>query len=67
MDSPPVGRLCDLAKVGELMELETQLDLFAPGQSQGEQPEPDSRDEPKPGAFWNGKIWVTNDDLPEGF
>jgi hypothetical protein len=52
------------------MEPENQLDLFAPKQPEGEQPEPDepeAKPEPdyskKPGAIWNGRIWATDDDL----
>lgn len=43
-----------------------QPTLFEQAQAEGEPPEPerDSPDKPKPGAFWNGHIWVSDDDLP---
>jgi len=58
-----VGWLCDVAKVGELMESENQPSLFDQAQSEEKATEPDSPDKPHPGAFWNGKIWVSDGDL----
>lgn len=43
-----------------------QLELFEQDVLKGKRTEPDldSPDTPKPGAFWNGHIWVSDDDLP---
>ena len=44
-----------------------QLQLFTESTVEPIEREPDSPDKPKPGAIWNGKIWASDDDLPEGF
>lgn len=52
-----------MAKVGELMELENQAGLIEQDQPEEQGTEHDSPDKPKPGAFWNGHIWVSDNDL----
>ncbi len=53
----PVGR--GLFEGGDGRALAQQLNLFEAREAKIEQDTPD-----KPGAIWNGRIWVTDDDIP---
>ena len=47
----------------EPIDLENQLPLFRQAETARDQSEPDTLDKLKPGAVWNGKIWVSDDDV----
>ncbi len=44
--------------------LSHQLTLFEESKSEQAELEQDAPDKPKPGAVWNGMIWVRDDDVP---
>lgn len=49
--------------MGKLMDTEKQFELFEQGETEQGEPVPEIDYSKRPGAVFNGKIWVSDEDL----